>query len=331
VIHRLSRATTYLQTFVVHPVTGEHVLRSHATGFFLRTADAVLLVTNWHVVTGLDPAEPERISRPPPNYLKLTVPAREGNVSELTVPLYDGEMKPLWREHPDGGAIDIAIVELPLALEAHFEFVDIHAAEDAAPIPEDVAKDVFILGYPFSKAEMTSQFGADAFYFLPIWKRGSIASEPALPLGGRVLLIDSLSREGMSGAPVLIAQDEKVMGAGNAHNSDVFRRMDQGEPLAIAELDTAALTDASVKRFRFLGVYSGTVGSTRLAEIALGKCWTLNTLAEVLALAKPGSMPFHAPMANAHYDAFFAQLAAGELILRDAAGRETSRLALRSR
>ncbi|CAI8821923.1 Serine protease [Pseudomonas sp. IT-P100] len=332
-IHQLSRATTYIQTYIIHPETGQQIQLSYATGFFIRASQTLLLVTNWHVVTGLDPAAPSVMgsNRTPPHLLKVTVVSNSGGLIELTLPLYNAAMEPLWEEHPAGGDVDIVIYRLPITLENHFEFVDIHSAEDDTHINEAVAKDVFILGYPFSREDMIETFGDDAPYFLPVWKRGSIATEPALRLGGRVLLIDSLSRAGMSGAPVLIAQDEKRIGAGNNANNDLFKQMlggNIGALDAFAGLDTQALTNETEKCFKFLGVYSGTIGSTRLAEVALGKCWHVETLRELTASARNGEMPFHAPIPNAHYEAFFSQFVAGELIRKNVDGEVIDRVSI---
>lgn len=327
-IHPLSRATTYLQTFIIHPQTGEHILWSHATGFFIRAANALLLVTNWHVVTGLDPDNPTVSKTPPPHYLKATVISKSRILTELTLPLYRSSMEPLWQEHSSGGAIDIAIYPLPLTLEKYYEFVDIHAAEDDAPITEKVARDVFILGYPFSRNEMREVFGEDAPYYMPVWKRGSIATEPGLRLGGRVLLIDSLSRAGMSGAPIVVSQDDKLLNPGHRANSEVFRQMLAGEVDALeglSQIDTEALSEVTVKHFRFLGVYSGTIGSTRLAEIALGKCWHVDVLRDLVANSRAGNMPSHAPLPSEHYDAFYAEFAGGNLVFRNADGEVTGR------
>lgn len=329
-IHQLSRSTTYLQTYVVHPQTGEHKLRSHATGFFIRASDALLLVTNWHVVTGLDPSAPSAMKEGnhPPHFIKATVAGKNGWLTELSMPLYNRSMQPLWGEHPLGGKVDIAIYPLPAELEDHFHFVDVHSVEDDTPIEEMIAKDVFILGYPFSRADMTGVFGEEAPYYIPVWKRGSIATEPALRLDGRVLLIDSLSRPGMSGAPVFIAQDTKLMGAGNAANSKAFERLLTRDNSAFREIDTTALTDVTTKHFRFMGLYSGTIGSTRLSEVALGKCWHVDTLLDLIANACEGKMPFHAPMPNVHYEAFLAETAGGQLVRKNVNGEVTERIAL---
>jgi hypothetical protein len=58
-----------------------------------------------------------------------------------------------------------------------------------------IGMDVFVLGYPFGPGKTG----------LPVWKRGSIASEPDLvPQVENYLLVDTASRPGMSGSPVIL-------------------------------------------------------------------------------------------------------------------------------
>lgn len=329
-INSLSRATSYLQSFCVR-LDGEHVLRSHATGFFIRVKGAILLVTNWHVVSGLNPVDPNKAAAPPPQYLKVTVISRRNSLTELSVPLYDDQMQPRWHEHPMRHAVDLALIDLPEGLEEHFHFVDIHSVEDATEIAVAVAKDVFILGYPFSKADLEREFGPNAPYYLPIWKRGSIATEPAVPLDGRVLLIDSLSRAGMSGAPVLVSEDHQMMRAKNDQGNAFIKAMMAGDTSALEQYDQNNVENAYVKQFKLLGVYSGTIGSTKMGEVALGKCWTTQALTETVNDAVPGRMPAHAPEENEHYSEFFKRTGHNKLILLDAAGNEKGIVSLRLR
>lgn len=321
--HPLTHATTYIETYCIRLDNGRHEVRSHATGFFVRTAQALLLVTNWHVVTGLDPAKPSLVGKPSPLYMKLTVASKAGQLNELTLPLYDSQMLPLWEEHPHGPAVDIVIYPLPLSLENHFSFVDIQSAVDVEEIDETVAKDVFILGYPFGKDEMKASFGEDVLYFFPVWKRGSIATEPAFRIDGRTLLIDSLSRPGMSGAPVLIAQEEPVMKVKSTKNASIFKQLAQreiGALDAMSSLDVDDLMSGMKKRFNLLGVYSGVIGNTRLAEIALGKCWHVETLRELSANSQNGRMPFHSPSMNKFYGELLALTSGGRLIRKNKHG-----------
>ncbi len=331
-IHPLSSATTYIETYCFSPSDGRHLSITHATGFFVRTKNALLLITSWHVVTGLNPADPSKMNKPTcPYFMKLSVRSKKGWLTEITVPLYDADMTPRWREHPEGHAVDIAVLELPLALENYYDFVDIQGASDDYSIEETIAKEVFILGYPFSKEDMKASFGEGTVYYLPVWKRGSIASEPKVRFGGRMLLIDSLSRPGMSGAPVLIAQDEKVMRAGSSENAAVFDKIKAGDVSdldSILALDASKLTDGTVKRFNFLGIYSGVIGSTRLAEVALGKCWHAEALRELTMDHRDGVMPYHAPVQNDFYDAFLEELAGGKLIIKNKSGEVTETVLL---
>lgn len=59
-----------------------------------------------------------------------------------------------------------------------------------------VGDDIFVVGFP-ENIRTTGE--------LPIWKRGSIASEPDIPIDGLpYVLVDTGTRGGMSGAPVLL-------------------------------------------------------------------------------------------------------------------------------
>ncbi|WP_243840259.1 S1 family peptidase [Xanthomonas cannabis] len=331
-VHRISLATTYLQSFVITH-DGIHRLRGHATGFFVRVKGAILLLTNWHVVSGLDPANPseQRSTAPSPHYLKANV-LKGTMLSELTIPLYGSKMALLWREHPAGRAVDLAIIQLPEGLASYFNFHDIYSVEDTTEISEMVGRDVFVVGFPFSRAELQEGFGANVPHFLPVWKRGTIATEPKVRLGDRVILIDTLSRPGMSGAPVFMAHDSQEYLPKSKKAADAMRRINESGP---AEIDDALqlLADADlenakkvlVKRFKFLGIYSGTIGSTKLAEVALGKCWHADVVREAIEQARDGIMEFHAPSENEHYTKFLNRGQASILEIRDKDGNVVSR------
>lgn len=331
-IHQLSRATSYIETYVIPQNGGEPVLRSYATGFFMRLSNALLLITNWHVVTGLDPSNPS-MAMPlgPPHFMKASVYSRQGGITELSLPLYSlKKMTPMWDEHPTGGGVDLAIYPLPLAIDEHFDVIDIDTATGGSKINVTIAKDVFILGYPFSKTEMHQSFGKDAHYYLPIWKRGSIASEPNLPFGDNVTLIDSLSKPGMSGAPVVIADDVKILAARSKKNERVIERMNRGDKRAIFELDVDALSETTTKHFNFIGVYSGVIGNTRLHDLALGKCWGMNVLYETITNSVNGKMPYHAPDPFDAYDDFFAETKGGTMVRKNLGGEIIDRVPLNS-
>lgn len=326
-MHKISRSPSYLEILSLDN-DGKLISQSYATGFFIRTADTILLITNWHVVTGLDPAHPN--DRPkgkgPPFFIKTTVVNKNNMLTELTIPLYDSNFEPLWIEHELGFAIDLAICRLPIACERYFHFTDIHSIEDRLIIDEKVANDIFIVGYPFSRNEFAQSFGEKAPYYLPIWKRGTIAFEPKLLLDGRLILIDALSRPGMSGSPVFLAQEDKVIYM-NAASAAAFGSWKAGAIEAISGVDTSSFNSGRERRFRFVGVYSGTFGATKLAEVALGKCWHVNTIVEAILNGKQGNMPTHGPMSNAHYTEILKELS-GRIIFRNRDGVVTDEIPL---
>ena len=319
----LSLATTYIETFFLRADNGQPEFRSYATGFFVRGEDHLFLVTNWHVLSGLDPSNPSAASKPPPNYVKLFLRSKDGWIVEMTVPLYDEHMNPLWSEHSQRFAVDVVVYPFPVTLAQHFEMIDIRTAAHDKDIEEVVAKDVFVLGYPFGREEMKSSFGEDTPYYLPVWKRGTIASEPRIRLGKKVILIDTLSRPGMSGAPVLISEERAVTRLEGV-NADVWRRHEQGTLSAldaISSLDTTRMSDGVEKRYRLLGVYSGVIGNTRLEQVALGKCWHADVLHELIASRQPGAMPFHAPLPNDFYTRFLSDFGTGRLTRKNTKGQ----------
>ena len=325
-VNKLSLATTYIETFYLHAGNGEITHRSFATGFFLSDQNSFYLVTNWHVFSGLDPSNPQSAKVPPPNFLKISVIAKNGYLTEVTIPLYDPNMQPLWKEHHKHYEVDIAIYPLQISLAKQFQMLDIQKVNQDLDIKETVAKDVFILGYPFNREEMRSTFGEDAPYYLPVWKRGTIASEPSIRMAKRVILIDALSRPGMSGAPVLISEDREVARL-SGENAAAWGRYQKGELSAIdafESLDHNNISHDTEKRFRLLGVYSGVIGNTRLEQVALGKCWHADTLKELMDNPQPGNMPFHAPLKNEHYSRFFKTFTRGKLVTRDLEGNETT-------
>jgi Trypsin-like peptidase domain len=109
----------------------------------------------------------------------------------------DENDEPLWLIHPAQKMRRVDIVALRLDTEALRSRVTLLPVNDLAPgkIAIQVGMEVFILGYPFGS-------GPPAF---PVWKRGSIASEPDLvKLTTGYYMVDTASRPGMSGSPVIL-------------------------------------------------------------------------------------------------------------------------------
>jgi hypothetical protein len=170
--------------------------------------------------------------------------------------------RPIWWEHPKHGstvdAVAIEMGEVPTTkiVPANAESLGL---EHLLLTP---GMDVFVLGYPMGIS------GGGRF---PIWKRGSIASEPDVHIDDLPkMYVDTATREGMSGAPVY-AQESGVWAP---EGKTDFKDWILG------------------KGNRFIGVYSGRVGDDPfLAQ--LGIVWKEEAIVEIIEAAHIGTSSFH--------------------------------------
>ncbi len=173
-----------LSTVPVIQLFNETVLGS-ATAFVWRHNGQHFLITNWHVVTGRNNESSANLHAQGgrPNKLRLYFNPAEIMLSkhEATQELFlDGN--PLWLVHPvHGRAVDVVAIPLPEQPD-HLHFRPINEMSSER-LQVSVGMDVFILGYPFG-------FQLSGY---PVWKRGSIATEPELaPLTDRHILYPEL-------------------------------------------------------------------------------------------------------------------------------------------
>lgn len=171
----------------------------NATGFVWQRHEKLYLITNWHVVSGrnADTGAPLSIYAGEPNALIALMRPKDNAIDTVTlrVPLKDEADKPLWLFHPVHKR-EVDVVAIPIAnADGTWMARPINALPRNNELSIQVGMDVFVLGYPFGSAPPS----------LPVWKRGSIASEPQLVrLGDKFYLVDSASRPGMSGSPVIL-------------------------------------------------------------------------------------------------------------------------------
>lgn len=194
-----------LQMIANHsPVNDENddILLGVGTGFLVTLNNDKTLITCWHNVTGIHHETREWISdkkasQTSPTHIiaQNTFISPKGNgFNKQRYALYDSVGTPKWRVHP--------------AVKNFYDIVAIDLIDDDAPqlcpavkIQKDSLlrsirprQEIFVAGYPTHDASNQ---------FLPIWKKGSIASSPQLPYAGHPkFLIDATTRGGMSGAPV---------------------------------------------------------------------------------------------------------------------------------
>ncbi len=167
-----------------------------ATGFVVKVDEIHYLITNWHVVTGIDPYTgiEDEIK---PNKLSITYNAHElGNWIVKEEKLFDTKGEARWIEHHNTD-YKIDVVAIPLVnIDKDVNIIpfDLTLAEtDLRPI---VASTVSIIGFPA---------GISWSRMFPIWKTGHIATDPDLDYyGKKLILIDATTRGGMSGSPVVL-------------------------------------------------------------------------------------------------------------------------------
>ena len=225
-----------------------------ATGFIWEHENTNYLVTNWHVMTGFHPEthQPIREDGSTPDVLRIWFHIAEhlGKWESLNLPLFDNQGRPCWKEHKTFRSnVDVAVIRLDVPDK--FRVFPLNKR----PFDEfrvEISQDVFIVGFPR---------GITGAGRLPIWKRGSIASEPEVNMDQLPkLLIDSMTREGMSGSPV-IAQYVGVYKE-NPESPDPFDWIGMGR--------------------KFLGVYSGRLPGQDIFEAQLGIVWKASTINEII-------------------------------------------------
>lgn len=231
---------------------------SSGTGFIYEYQDAYYLITNWHNVSGRNPLTGECLSETlaVPDIISTLFRSKEqpANCQKENLLLYrDNQMaNPAWYEHPTyGKSVDIVALPIPLSISNQYKLFPINSIAFDTKYKEEVADDAFVIGYPFS----------DTTYLqLPIWKRASIASEPDVNIDQLPkILIDTATRSGLSGSPVIM-QRVGIHGMTGSIPTD----------------------DVEFGRIRsFLGIYSGRIGKDEF-KAQLGIVWKARAITEII-------------------------------------------------
>ncbi len=223
------------------------------TGFVWDASGEFFLITNWHNVSGRDPFSGQHISKTTAEPDRLRVwwnqKGKLGSKFAVEHALHDPSGLPLWLVHPQHGN-QVDVVALPVQPHANAEMYPINGmpSED---LQIQIGTDVFVLGYPFGIGPAG----------LPIWKRASVASEPEIVDPDRpYMLIDTASRPGMSGSPV-------ISRSWGTHQLE-------GGNLALGGSSVAT---------RFIGVYSGRLATNDPIDVQLGLVWPANFIADIIA------------------------------------------------
>lgn len=238
----------------VEPHFGETRL-SQATAFlWLRRDLGLVLLTNWHVVSGRNHETDECLSKMGgiPDRLLLYMPyldrAKPPLLIEMLVVDDDGE--PLWIEHErHGRAVDVVALPVSLPPPDVVATMPMNAIRTVA-LKQRVGFPLFILGYPFGRQGLG----------MPVWKQGSFASEPYFTghEAQRFLIVDTASRPGMSGSPVIQRVHGEV-------------ELEEGHGRVVSG-DGAC---------RFVGIYSGRFHTNDAGDAQLGRVWPAALVDEI--------------------------------------------------
>jgi hypothetical protein len=225
-----------------------------ATGFIWKSGERFYLITNWHVVTGRNFLTGENLSphggRPNKLRALFNPKSREFGKHQVDILIRNDDGEPDWLVYPLDRKLDVVAVPLPAQINEQLFALNAINTASSQNLAVGVGMDVFILGYPF---------GAEPPGF-PVWKRGSIASEPELArLTTDYFLVDTASRPGMSGAPVI----RRSWGSHLLANGG-------------ADLAPNAYT-------RFVGVYSGRRVGKDEADAQLGIVWPAVFVDDIIA------------------------------------------------
>jgi len=254
-----------------------------ATGFFFRRDDDWFLITNWHAVTGVDPTHmtpldddgvlPEKLAF---QYKQTTdaagkpVPASDAKALvnfRKEIDLYD-DGRAIWFEHSTRQYVDVAVLKVSVAELGQFANLPVNEVEQTPTMQLTAGMDCFVLGYP------EGMHGAG---LTPIWKRGSVATEPLYSFDNKpAFLIDTATRNAMSGAPVV------------ARHSG-FLKLSSGPGISGDDL-LGTMT-------KFCGIYSGRIGDD-LMGVQLGVVWRADVLDDILSVKTTGRNPLRAPDAR---------------------------------
>ena len=233
-VDHLSLSTTPVHLFM------ENKLVSTGTGFYYleqHQQDQVLfLVTNYHVLTGASPSEGKTPIGDKISFQLHQSEEETGKIKTVQIPLFTKSGKPVWITSKSFPEADIAIIPVSQSLCQQCKVYSISAKWSTPKMLIRPTTNVTLVGYPYGFY--------DAINALPIWKTGTIASEPSIDFDGKpLLLVDVSAFPGMSGSPVF------------AIASGIYERVDR-----------SAVTPGSVREF--LGIYASMqmVGKDKFLE-----------------------------------------------------------------
>jgi hypothetical protein len=269
------------------------------TAFLFWSGAEHYLVTAWHNLTGRNFVTKQSIAKWHPVTIEVELPIEisaheiehedfrgDLGVQKCVVQLYANGERPVWLvDEKLGSAVDIAVIPISTIAEQYKsqdrevsnclnllnktpEYTTYHKQRIrflSHSKPDfkgslHVTDDVFAIGFP---SGVSGGLGS------AIWKKGSIASEPEFDFGKRrCFLIDSATREGLSGSPVVGRYLNPSIAIEGSEATII------GNRLGFCGVYTASLIDPAVEH--------------RLFSAQLGIVWKISIIDDIITKGKVG-------------------------------------------
>jgi hypothetical protein len=188
-----------LSTTILFLNKGDETL-SQGTGFFYHRKEEgyniTCLVTNYHVLIGYNPMTKNSPKGDNITFQFHLSDQEPGPVRTIKYPLFTIHQKPVWLTSSVCPEADLAVIPLPMPLIEEFNVYVISMENERLydALLVRPAMPITLIGYPHGRYDTKNS--------LPIWKTGSIASEPAVDFEGKPqFMVDVSVFPGMSGSP----------------------------------------------------------------------------------------------------------------------------------
>jgi V8-like Glu-specific endopeptidase len=186
-------------------------LLGSATGFVIKSKTQNYLVTNWHVVTNKNPINKQWLDTVKISPNRIVIVHNAKTLGEYVIrdeKLLDKNDNPLWHENKIKNEM-VDVVEIPLKDTNDITIypVPYNNSVDTTILFQPTNR-IFILGFPLAMHSLP---------FMPIWKTGTIASEPDIDQESKpIIWIDASTFPGMSGSPVYFMKNDYITKSGSS-------------------------------------------------------------------------------------------------------------------
>lgn len=245
---------------------GDMQKASSASGFLWNENGKLFLFTNYHVVSGVNAITGKHLSDWFPNACDISFFAEAAQPTEQNPDQhilcrctgrieYDGSfIEDMWRLHSLGKSVDLVACEIAWE-NTDYTPVCLNLTAQIGLFDGEVGEDVFVVGYPE---------GQNFELGLPLWKRGSIATDPELDQNDLPqYYIDTIGNPGLSGSFVILKKELSRIG-------DVEGRVRN--------------------KYVFSGVYAGRLGSAGL-ESQIGRVFKVDAVKDIVNSFDFGALP----------------------------------------